>query len=55
MRTFCKNCLMKCWEDDPTGMFDINGFGENCALYIDNFSGKSIRQLIEEEQKNERT
>ena len=49
MRTFCKNCSMKCWEEDNT-LFTKNGFSENCALYIDNFSGKSIQQLLKENQ-----
>ena len=51
MRTFCKNCSMECWKDDPTGCFSINGFSENCSLYIYKMSNKSIDQLLYEENQ----
>ena len=43
MRTFCKNCIIECWKDDLTGLFNKNGFGENCSLYVDRFSHKTLK------------
>ncbi len=37
---------MECWKDDSTGMFSEDGFGENCSLYIDKMSNKTVVELV---------
>lgn len=35
MTIFCKNCQMEFWKGDDVGLFSKDGFGEDCALYIE--------------------